>query len=64
MLAIGHALPDLVGASVVMVILIAASLAIWLRSRKDPVDHHSVGKDWEAEPEAAHVAEAITHVQH
>ena len=53
-----------IGAIVVVAILIGVSLYIWLRSRKDPVDKHSVGKDWNAEPDAAHVADAIPHAHH
>jgi PiT family inorganic phosphate transporter len=64
MFFVSNLMPQLLGASVVMAILIAVSLYIWLRSRKDPVDKHSVGKDWEAEPDAAHVAEAVPHAHH
>ena len=64
MLAIGRALPGLLGPSVVMIIVIGVSLLIWVRSRKDPVDKHSVGKDWDAEPDAAPVVEAAHHVHH
>jgi PiT family inorganic phosphate transporter len=64
MLVIGRALPGLLGPSVVMIIVIGVSLLIWVRSRKDPVDKHSVGKDWDAEPDAAPVVEAAHHVHH
>ncbi len=64
MLAIGRALPGLLGPSVVMIIVIGVSLLIWVRSRKDPVDKHSVGKDWDAEPDAAPVVGAAHHVHH
>ena len=47
-----------------MLIVIGVSLLIWVRSRKDPVDKHSVGKDWDAEPDAAPVVEAAQHVHH
>ncbi|HMT34030.1 MAG TPA: inorganic phosphate transporter [Dermatophilaceae bacterium] len=64
MLKIGDGLPGLLGPSVVMLIVIGVSLLIWVRSRKDPVDKHSVGKDWDAEPDAAPVVEAAQHVHH
>jgi hypothetical protein len=57
-------MPGLLGPSVVMLIVIGVSLLIWVRSRKDPVDKHSVGKDWDAEPDAAPVVEAAQHVHH
>lgn len=59
MFLISRLMPELIGAIVVVAILIGVSLYIWLRSRKDPVDKHSVGKDWNAEPDAAHVTDAI-----
>jgi len=58
---IGNAVPGIGGASIVMVICIGISFYIWLRSRKDPVDKHSVGQDWNAEPDPAHVVEAVKH---
>ena len=64
MFLISKVMPDLLGAIVVVAILIGVSLYIWIRSRKDPVDKHSVGKDWDAEPDATHVAEAIPHAHH
>lgn len=64
MFLISRLMPELIGAIVVVAILIGVSLYIWLRSRKDPVDKHSVGKDWNAEPDAAHVTDAIPHAHH
>ncbi|WIM93913.1 inorganic phosphate transporter [Actinoplanes oblitus] len=47
---IGHTIGGLAGAIAVFVLLVAASVAMWLRSRGHQVDHENVNDDWEAAP--------------
>jgi PiT family inorganic phosphate transporter len=53
---VGHLLGGgLVGACTVFAVLVALSLAMYLRSRRAPVDHHSLDEDWQSVPPAARV---------
>ncbi|MGX6603565.1 anion permease [Micromonosporaceae bacterium Da 78-11] len=45
---IGHLFGGLAGAVVVFTLLILAAGAMWLRSRRMPVDQNNVNEDWEA----------------
>ncbi len=45
---IGHLLGGLAGAVGVFILLVAASGAMWWRSRQVPVDHSNVNDDWSA----------------
>lgn len=48
------------GTAVVFGILIAVSVAIWVASRRKPVDHNNVNDDWEgAEPAGAEPVEPV-----
>ncbi|MGE2724546.1 inorganic phosphate transporter [Mycolicibacterium pulveris] len=42
-----NAIGGYTGAGVGFLLLVAASLAIWLQSRKAPIDHQNVNNDWE-----------------
>ncbi|WP_189335920.1 inorganic phosphate transporter [Actinoplanes ianthinogenes] len=49
---IGHSIGGMAGAIVVALLLVAASVGMWLRSRGQHVDHDNVNDDWEAAPAA------------
>ncbi len=44
---VGHAIGGLPGAIVVVGLLLTVSTSLYLRSRKDAVDHHNVNDEWE-----------------
>jgi inorganic phosphate transporter, PiT family len=44
---IGHILGGLAGALAVFLLLVASAGAMWLKSRRAPVDQHNVNDDWE-----------------
>ncbi|MCA2205630.1 inorganic phosphate transporter [Nocardia rosealba] len=49
---LAYLIGGLAGVLVVFAILISGALAIYLRSRRDPVDHHNVNEEWaSAEPD-------------
>ncbi|MEV0435212.1 MULTISPECIES: inorganic phosphate transporter [unclassified Nocardia] len=49
---VAHLIGGLAGVLVVFAILVFGALAIYLRSRRDPVDHHNVNEEWaSAEPD-------------
>lgn len=48
--AIAHVLSGAVGIVVVFAILVAGCLAMWMISRRDPVDPSNVNDAWESEP--------------
>jgi PiT family inorganic phosphate transporter len=48
MWGIGHLIGGLAGAITIVALLVAASAAMWWRSRQIPVDHHNVNDDWSA----------------
>ncbi|KAF0849027.1 inorganic phosphate transporter [Nocardia caishijiensis] len=49
---VAHLIGGLAGVLVVFAILVFGALAIYVRSRRDPVDHHNVNEEWaSAEPE-------------
>jgi PiT family inorganic phosphate transporter len=48
MWAVGHLIGGLAGAITIVAVLVAASAAMWWRSRQIPVDHHNVNDDWSA----------------
>ncbi|KUL29978.1 inorganic phosphate transporter [Actinoplanes awajinensis] len=47
---IGHSIGGLAGAIVVFLLLVAASVAMWLRSRGEQIDHDNVNDDWDSPP--------------
>ncbi|GIM98136.1 inorganic phosphate transporter [Paractinoplanes toevensis] len=47
MWGVGHLVGGLAGALVVFAVLVAASLAVWFRSRRTPIGSHNVNDDWE-----------------
>jgi inorganic phosphate transporter, PiT family len=47
MWGIGHLLGGLAGAGVIFVILLALAVAMWLRSKREPVDHNNVNAEWD-----------------
>jgi PiT family inorganic phosphate transporter len=44
---IGHLLGGLLGAAAIFAVLCVLAGALYLRSRKEPVDHHNVNDEWE-----------------
>jgi PiT family inorganic phosphate transporter len=56
---IGHLFGGLAGALIVFALLIAASVAAWLRSRRTPIGRHNVNDDWEAVTPVATVDERV-----
>ncbi|MEV4510222.1 inorganic phosphate transporter [Dactylosporangium sp. NPDC049525] len=50
---IGHAIGGLAGAVAIFVLLVAAAAYMYLRSRREPVDHNNVNDDWDARRELA-----------
>ncbi|WP_122979392.1 inorganic phosphate transporter [Actinoplanes teichomyceticus] len=56
---VGHTIGGLAGAVVVFLLLVAASVAMWLRSRSEQVDHENVNDDWEPAPTPAPVDPAV-----
>ncbi|MEO9325268.1 inorganic phosphate transporter [Nocardioides sp. C4-1] len=48
-----------IGAVVVFAILVAASGAMYVRSRREPVDHSNVNADWEGMPDAVGTQSAV-----
>ncbi|MFE3360893.1 inorganic phosphate transporter, partial [Streptomyces californicus] len=49
---VAHLIGGLAGVLVVFAILVFGALAIYLRSRRDPVGHHNVNEEWaSAEPD-------------
>ncbi|GAA3220214.1 anion permease [Dactylosporangium siamense] len=50
---IGHAIGGLAGAIAIFLLLIAAAAYMYLRSRRQPVDHNNVNDDWDARRELA-----------
>jgi PiT family inorganic phosphate transporter len=53
---VGDLIGGLAGAVVVFLVLLASAAAMWLRSRRVPVDEHNVNDDWN--PVTAEAAEA------
>ncbi|MGV0872153.1 anion permease [Mycolicibacterium sp. XJ879] len=53
-----NAIGGYTGAGVGFLLLVAVSLAIWLRSRKAPIDHQNVNNDWEGNLTAGTAAQA------
>jgi PiT family inorganic phosphate transporter len=45
---LAHLLGGLAGALLVFALLVVASAAVWLRSRRTPISRHNVNDDWEA----------------
>jgi PiT family inorganic phosphate transporter len=54
-----HLIGGLAGAVAVVAVLLAATVAIWLRSRRTPVGHQNVNDDWEAVAEPAPAADRV-----
>jgi inorganic phosphate transporter, PiT family len=52
---IGNVFGGLAGAIVVFVILLALAGYMYLRSRREPIDHHNVNDEWESAPAAERV---------
>jgi PiT family inorganic phosphate transporter len=50
---IGHLLGGVLGAGTIFVLLCLLAGFMWLRSRREPVDHHNVNDEWEAVPAEA-----------
>ena len=50
MWGIGHLIGGVAGAIVVFALLVAAAIAVWLRSRRAPIGHHNVNDEWEDAP--------------
>ena len=48
---IGHLIGGTPGAIAVFTLMVAAWLAMWLHSRRDPIGRHNVNDEWD--PEAA-----------
>jgi len=44
---IGHLIGGAAGAIVIFVVLVATSVAVYVRSRRAPVDHNNVNADWD-----------------
>jgi PiT family inorganic phosphate transporter len=44
---IGHLIGGAAGAIVIFVVLVATSIAVYVRSRRAPVDHNNVNADWD-----------------
>jgi PiT family inorganic phosphate transporter len=47
MWGIGHLIGGVAGAIVVFALLVAAAIAVWLRSRRAPIGHHNVNDEWD-----------------
>ncbi len=58
---IGHLLGGLAGALVVFGILVAANGYMYLRSKKEPIDHHNVNTEWDGSPTDAPRSATPTH---
>ncbi|MFF5232950.1 anion permease [Dactylosporangium sp. NPDC000521] len=50
---LGNGIGGLGGAIVIFVVLVAAAAFMYLRSRRDPIDHTNVNDDWDARRELA-----------
>ena len=59
---IGHLIGGLAGALAVFVVLLGLAAFMWLRSRREPVDHSNVNDEWQeapAAPEQQRVPEGV-----
>ncbi|GAA2628119.1 phosphate transporter [Paractinoplanes durhamensis] len=56
MWGIGHLIGGLAGALVVFALLVAAAVAVWLRSRRAPIGSHNVNDDWDVAAGPEHAA--------
>jgi PiT family inorganic phosphate transporter len=50
---IGHLLGGVLGVGAIFVLLCLLAGFMWLRSRREPVDHHNVNDEWETAPAEA-----------
>jgi PiT family inorganic phosphate transporter len=48
---VGHQSGGLAGAIVIFAVLMAAATAVYVRSRRAPVDHHNVNAEWDPAPQ-------------
>jgi PiT family inorganic phosphate transporter len=56
---IGDLIGGLAGALVMVLLLVASATAMWLRSRRIPVDQHNVNDDWDAVATPADLPELV-----
>jgi len=47
---IGHLLGGLLGAGTIFILLCLLAGGFWMRSRREPVDHHNVNDEWDSAP--------------
>jgi PiT family inorganic phosphate transporter len=52
---LGDLVGGLAGAVVIFLVLVAAAVYMWLRSRQEPVDHNNVNNEWDDVPAAERV---------
>ena len=52
---LGDLIGGVTGAIVIFLLLVAAAVVMWLRSRKEPVDHNNVNNEWDDVPAAQRV---------
>jgi inorganic phosphate transporter, PiT family len=56
---IGHLIGGLAGAVVIVLLLLAAAVAMYLRSRRAPIDHTNVNDEWPDAPTTERVPAGV-----
>jgi inorganic phosphate transporter, PiT family len=56
---IGHLIGGLAGGLVVFALLVGLALYMYLRSRREPVDHNNVNDEWDEQPAQERVREGV-----
>jgi len=57
---IGHLLGGLLGAGTIFIVLCLLAGGFWMRSRREPVDHHNVNDEWDAAPAEVVAGRAVS----